>query len=180
MRIAILGSGEGTTFQSIQESFEVSLVISNKIGSGIIEKARQLNIPRLTLLQSEKSDHIMNVLLKSFKIDLVILTGYLQKIGPLVLETFKNRIINSHPSLLPQYGGHGMYGRKIHQAIYDNKETKTGVTVLRVTEEYDAGEILEQWPIQIIVGESVASIEERVKSVEKYLIKQVIRDWEKY
>jgi phosphoribosylglycinamide formyltransferase 1 len=177
-RIVVLASGEGTTLQAIMEAGNVVLVISNNSDSGALRRARQFNVPGIVVGETEQPDLDMLAILESSGADLVVLAGYLQKVGKLTLKAYQGRIINTHPSLLPKHGGKGMYGRRVHQAVLDSGDTETGVTIHHVTNEYDTGVIIAQCVIPLIPGDTVTSIEERVKKVEKRMICEVIHNWQ--
>ena len=117
-------------------------------------------------------------LLKQSKIDWILLLGYTKKIGSELLAAFNNRIINTHPSLLPKYGGKGFYGRKIHEAVLASGDILTGATVHLVNEEYDSGEILSQIAVPVLPKDSATTLEARVKKTEKaHLIKVLNELW---
>jgi phosphoribosylglycinamide formyltransferase 1 len=176
-RIVVLASGEGTTLQSIMETCNVVLVISNKRDSGALRRAKLSGIPGVVVGETAQPDLDMLAILESAGADLVVLAGYMQKVGKLTLEAYQGRIINTHPSLLPKHGGKGMYGRRVHQAVLDSGDTETGVTIHHVTEDYDTGDIIAQCVVPIMPGDTVNLIEERVKEVEKRMICEVIRNW---
>jgi phosphoribosylglycinamide formyltransferase-1 len=176
-KIAVLASGEGTTLQAIMETCHVVLVISNNRDSGALRRARQFDVPGVVVGKTTQPDLEMLTLLEASGADLVVLAGYLQKIGKLTLKAYQGRIINTHPSLLPKHGGKGMYGRRVHQAVLDSGDKETGVTVHHVTDDYDTGAIIAQCVVPIMPDDAVTSIEERVKEVEKRLICEVIRKW---
>lgn len=138
-KIAVLASGEGTTLQAIMDTCKVVLVISNNSDSGALRRARQINVPGIVVEETADPDLKMLTILESSGADLVVLAGYMQKVGPQTLKAYQGRIINTHPSLLPKYGGKGMYGRRVHQAVLDNGDTETGVTIHHVTDDYDTG-----------------------------------------
>ena len=176
-KIAILASGEGTTLQAIMETCNVVLVISNNSDSGALRRARLFDVPGVFVGKTADPDLNMLTILESSGADLVVLAGYMQKIGPLTLKAYQGRIINTHPSLLPKHGGKGMYGRRVHQAVLDSGDTETGVTIHHVTDDYDTGDVIAQCVVPVIPGDTVTSIEERVKKVEKQLICTVIQNW---
>lgn len=138
-KIAVLASGEGTTLQAIMDTCKVVLVISNNSDSGALRRARQINVPGIVVEETADPDLKMLTILESSGADLVVLAGYMQKVGPQTLKAYQGRIINTHPSLLPKHGGKGMYGRRVHQAVLDNGDTETGVTIHHVTDDYDTG-----------------------------------------
>ena len=176
-RIAVLASGEGTTLQAIMGTCHVVLVISNNRDSGALRRARQLGVPGIVVGETADPDLEMLAGLKSSGANLVVLAGYLQKVGKLTLKAYQGRIINTHPSLLPKHGGKGMYGKRVHQAVLAGGDKETGVTIHHVTDDYDTGDVIAQCVVPIMPGDTVTLIEERVKEVEKRMICAVIQNW---
>ena len=176
-RIAVLVSGEGTTLQAIMEVSNVVVVISNKSDCGALRKASQFDVPGIVVGETANQDLEILTILESSGADLVVLAGYMQKVGALTLQACQGRIINTHPSLLPKHGGKGMYGRRVHQAVLDSGDLETGVTIHHVTDDYDTGAIIAQRVVPVMPGDTVALIEGRVKAVEKQLICEVIQNW---
>jgi phosphoribosylglycinamide formyltransferase 1 len=176
-RIAVLASGEGTTLQSIMETCNVVLVISNKSDSGALRRAREFNVPGVVVGETVQPDLDMLTSIESSGADLVVLAGYMQKVGKLTLKAYEGRIINTHPSLLPKFGGKGMFGRRVHQAVLESGDTETGVTIHHVSEDYDTGDVIAQCVVPVMPGDTVTLIEERVKEVEKRMICAVIQNW---
>ena len=147
------------------------VLISNNAESGALAIARNEAIPAYHL--SSKTHPDIDVLdaviaetLKQHDVDLVILAGYMKKIGPQVLTAYKNKIINIHPSLLPKFGGQGLYGLKVHEAVLAANERETGVTIHIVNDEYDKGKILSQYRIPIRPDDTAESLAIRVLEVE--------------
>jgi len=189
-KIAVFSSGEGSTMTKIHKACqrgnlpaEILLIISNKVHSGAIERARRHAIDSYLFDTGNNEDTIKTEsdlvgLLKQSKIDWILLLGYTRKIGPKLLTAFNNRIINTHPSLLPKYGGKGFYGRKIHEAVLASGDILTGATVHLVNEEYDSGEILSQIDVPVLPNDSATTLEARVKKTEKaHLIKVLNELW---
>ena len=189
-KIAVFSSGEGSTMTKIHEACqrgnlpaEILLIISNKAHSGAIERAKRHAIDSYLFDTGNNEDTIKTEsdlvgLLKQSKIDWILLLGYTRKIGPKLLTAFNNRIINTHPSLLPKYGGKGFYGRKIHEAVLASGDILTGATVHLVNEEYDSGEILSQIAVPVLPKDSATTLEARVKKTEKaHLIKVLNELW---
>ena len=189
-KIAVFSSGEGSTLTKIHEACqrgnlpaEILLIISNKGHSGAIERAKRHAIDSYLFDTGNNEDTIKTEsdlvgLLKQSKIDWILLLGYTRKIGPKLLTAFNNRIINTHPSLLPKYGGKGFYGRKIHEAVLASGDILTGATVHLVNEEYDSGEILSQIAVPVLPKDSATTLEARVKKTEKaHLIKVLNELW---
>lgn len=182
MRIAVLASHSGTTLQAVLDacadhtlSAQVVLVISNNSGSGALLRARAAGIPTAHLSsathpQPEALDAAMERTLRDAGPDWVLLAGYMRKLGPAVLNAYAGRILNTHPALLPRYGGAGFYGRKVHQAVLAAGDRETGATVHLVNEEYDAGPILAQVRVPVRADDEVETLEERVKVAERKLI----------
>ena len=189
-KIAVFSSGEGSTLTKIHEACqrgnlpaEILLIISNKAHSGAIERAKRHGIDSYLFDTGNNEDTIKTEsdlvgLLKQSKIDWILLLGYTKKIGSELLAAFNNRIINTHPSLLPKYGGKGFYGRKIHEAVLASGDILTGATVHLVNEEYDSGEILSQIAVPVLPKDSATTLEARVKKTEKaHLIKVLNELW---
>ena len=189
-KIAVFSSGEGSTMTKIHEACqrgnlpaEILLIISNKAHSGAIERAKRHAIDSYLFDTGNNEDTIKTEsdlvgLLKQSKIDWILLLGYTKKIGSELLAAFNNRIINTHPSLLPKYGGRGFYGRKIHEAVLASGDILTGATVHLVNEEYDSGEILSQIAVPVLPKDSATTLEARVKKTEKaHLIKVLNELW---
>lgn len=185
--IAIFASGSGSNAKEIiryfkgHKSIKVSLVVSNKIGAGVLEIAKISNIPTLIINKDDlyNTDNLLTSLQK-YQIDFIVLAGFLWLIPPALIKSFPNKISNIHPSLLPKYGGKGMYGHFVHEAVKANHEMESGMTIHIVNEKYDEGNILCQVKCQI--NENMSSIEIANKilklehryyspTIEKYLNK---------
>ena len=151
LRVAVLASGSGTNLASILRatqnctlSARIVLVISNKIEAGALEIARKSGVPalHLSLEQFESQEDLDQAFLSAFKeynVELIALAGYLKKISSSIIRKYKHRMLNIHPALLPSFGGKGMYGIQVHQAVLDYGCKVSGVTVHLVNEEYDSG-----------------------------------------
>ena len=181
-RIGILASYNGSGFETIQKAInekkldaKVVVVISNNTNAGVLEKAESFDIPNFIIndkrYPGQNIDDKCARLLKDFDCDYVFLSGYMKKIESSLLSTFPNKIINTHPALLPSiYGGIGMYGRFVHEAIINNGEKKSGVTIHYINEVYDEGEIILTKELEIDSNETVDSLENRIKELEKEAI----------
>jgi phosphoribosylglycinamide formyltransferase-1 len=177
-RLGFLASHNGTNMQSIinacrrgRLAAQPVVVISNNGSSGALERAENEGIPAFhissrTFPDPDDLDRAICETLKRHEADLVILAGYMKRLGPRTLAEFKGRIINIHPSLLPKYGGRGMYGKKVHEAVLAAGDKETGVTVHVVNEDYDAGPILKQVKVPVREGDTVRSLADRVLAVE--------------
>src|SRR5882762_1011804 len=153
MNLGVLASHEGTTLQSMLDAFagghisgRVSVVVSNNGDSGALVKARQAGVQAVHLSSSTHRDPaaldaaIRDVLVMA-AVDIVFLAGYMKKLGPVVLGTFQGRILNTHPALLPKFGGHGMYGDRVFEAVLRAGESVSGSSMHLVDAEYDTGRV---------------------------------------
>jgi phosphoribosylglycinamide formyltransferase 1 len=186
-RLGILASHDGTNFQSILDRClvgeipaQVGVVISNNSKSGAMRRAHQFGIKTCHLSgethpNPENLDAAITQVLCDQRVDLVVLAGYMKKLGRRLLETFKGRVINIHPSLLPAFGGKGMYGKHVHQAVLDSHCTITGVTVHVVDEAYDHGQVIAQEVVPVLKGDTADTLAHRVLQMEHRLYPSVIR-----
>jgi len=182
MRIAALASHGGSILQAVIDACEngelpaeVVMVISNNSSARVLERAREHQIETAHLSNQthpdeEALDAAIEEALVASGADWILLTGYMKKLGPRTLTTFHNRILNTHPALLPKFGGKGFYGRKVHEAVLASDESETGATVHLVDGEYDTGSILAQVRVPVRNTDTGASLEERVKEAERKLI----------
>lgn len=181
-RIGILASYNGSGFQTIQKAIEdkileakVVVVISNNSNANVLETAESLDIPNFVIndkrYPGQDCDDKIARLLLEFDCDYVFCSGYMKMIGPKLINAFENKIINTHPAILPsKYGGKGMYGRYVHEAIIKNGEEKSGVTIHYVNEKYDDGEIILTKELVLHENETVDSLESRIKDLESIAI----------
>jgi phosphoribosylglycinamide formyltransferase 1 len=148
----------------------VVLVVSDRAHAGALERARTANIDAVLLRHAREpeSNEILDLLVER-RVDYVALAGYLRLIPASVVDRFTDRMINVHPALLPLYGGAGMYGMKVHQAVVEGAEKITGATVHMVTREYDRGAVLAQWPVRVLPGDDAHAVATRVLDVEHTL-----------
>ena len=180
MRIAVLVSGRGSNLQAILdaekrniEKFNVAVVMSDKKDAYALTRAKENDIPAYHVSFTNRDQKILDYL-KQYKIDLVVLAGYLKKIGDNILEEYDNRIINIHPSLLPKYGGKGMHGMNVHRAVLENNEQESGATVHYVTSVYDEGEIIRQEKVAVENGDTPEQLAQRVLEVEHRILVESI------
>ncbi len=172
-KIAILSSGNGSNAENLvlysknAKTFEIALIISNKESAFVHERAKKLGITSFTFPKSEfeEGNKILELLTKN-SIDGVILAGFLLRIPPVILQAYPDRIINIHPSLLPKYGGKGMYGMNVHQAVKEANEQETGITIHYVNENYDEGNIIFQAKFAILSSDTPESIASKVHELE--------------
>ena len=188
MNIAFLASHRGSNMQSIIDACKLGslaarpvVVISNNKDSGALSRAEQEGIPGIHLNSKEvdteiELDRAMLEVLSEYKAELVILAGYMKRIGPLTLAAFLNRILNIHPCLLPKYGGQGMYGMRVHEAVIASGDKESGVTIHVVNEEYDKGAIVAQQKLRVEEGDTAESLARRVLALEHRLYVDTIRN----
>lgn len=179
--IVIFASGSGTNAQNIIEYFNsselanVSLVLSNKKEAKVLDRAKSLNVNALSFTKEEflHSNKILDILKNNLP-DLIVLAGFLLKFPENILNEFPNKVINIHPALLPKYGGKGMYGSNVHQAVLDNKETETGITIHYVNENYDEGAIIFQESVLLKGMETASMVAQKVHQLEYEYFPKVI------
>lgn len=184
-KLAIFGSGRGSNAEKIisyfekNEKIEVTLVAANIADAGILTIAANHAIPNIYLPKKELHENTIGVveLLKKYEIDYIILAGYLLLIPEALITQYENKIINIHPSLLPAYGGKGMYGSHVHEAVIQNKESQSGITIHLVNKEYDKGEILFQAICPVEKNDDAMSLAQKIHVLEHRYFPQVI---EKY
>lgn len=172
-RIAIFASGSGSNAQKILEYFkdnsiaEVSIILSNNPDAYVLQRADNFETPTHVFDRDEfyKTDDVV-ALLKDLQIDLIVLAGFLWLIPSNLLNAFPNRIINIHPALLPSFGGKGMYGDRVHQAVLAAKEEESGITIHYVNEKFDEGEIIHQSKYKIDPNDTVELIRFKGQQLE--------------
>lgn len=172
--IVILASGAGSNARNIIGHFksggnaEVVLIASNKKDAGVLDIAAEYGIETYILNRENFLDgHEFRDKLMKLNPDLIVLAGFLLKIPKSLTDAFPDRIINIHPALLPKYGGKGMYGHHVHEAVFHNKEKESGITIHYVNEFYDEGKIIFQAKTIINTGDTAETIEQKVRSLEK-------------
>lgn len=181
-RIAVLASGSGSNLQSLLDHFDalgkarsgdVVLVASDRESARALNRARARDIAAVHLENADDGSAIAS-LLDAHGVDLVVLAGYLKYVPPGVTATWRDRVLNVHPALLPAFGGAGMYGQHVHAAVLASGARITGVTVHLVNEVYDDGRILAQWPVPVMPHDSTATLAARVLRAEHLLYPRVI------
>ncbi|XOB62205.1 phosphoribosylglycinamide formyltransferase [Campylobacterota bacterium DY0563] len=180
-RIGILASHNGSGFETIQKACEekildaqVVLVISNNSDANVLKKAENKNVPNFIInskkFPDENLDEKITNLMLEFKVDFIFLSGFMKKLEKNLISTYENKIINSHPALLPKFGGKGMFGTNVHKAVIEAKEKESGCTIHFVNENYDEGEYILQKMLDISNTETVESLENKIKSLESKAI----------
>lgn len=182
VRIAVLASGSGTNLEAILDyvaklgdraAGQVVLAASNRQSAGALERARQRAIHAEVFETGDDGTGLLS-LLHHHDIQLVVLAGYLRKIPPAVTKSYHERILNIHPGILPEFGGRGMYGAKVHEAVIASGVRFTGVTVHFVDDEFDHGPTIAQWRLPIHDGETSESLAARVLAVEHVFYPRVV------
>ncbi|MGN1375720.1 MAG: phosphoribosylglycinamide formyltransferase [Prevotella sp.] len=179
--IAIFVSGNGSNCENIIRHFnsvstaKVTLVLSNHADAFALTRACNLGIKTETVSREDvKNPEVMLPLLDSYNISFIVLAGFMQIIPDYIIKNYPNRIINIHPSLLPKYGGKGMYGRHVHEAVKAAGETETGITIHYVTEICDGGGIIAQFKTPVNPDDTAEDIESKVHQLEKLHFPSVI------
>ncbi len=182
-RVAILASHNGSGFTALHKAakkreidIEIVLVISNNSNSAALQKATEYGIDNFIVNSKTDTDPNKKIeqLLKEYKCNYVFLSGYMKKLSSSLTKNFN--IINSHPALLPKYGGEGMYGRFVHEAVIKNRENESGVTIHLVNENYDEGKILLQKRLTLSKDENVDSLESKIKKLEQLTIVETFKN----
>jgi len=181
MKISFLASHGGTSAKHIiaairsnQLDAEIGVVITNNPDSVIYEWCYKNTVEVVCINgnthidELERDKAIYGTLLKA-KTDLIVLSGYMKKIGKTTLAAYSNRILNIHPSLLPKHGGKGLYGDKVHQSVIDSGDKQSGATVQFINEEYDEGPIFSQHIVDVVKGETVETLKAKVQAIESEL-----------
>lgn len=172
-RIVLLASGSGSNVENIANYFKdnplvtIATVLTNKRDAKVIDRCNRLNINALYFNRQSfsKSDCLLNII-KGMQPDLIILAGFLLKIPENFVAEFPNKIVNIHPALLPKYGGKGMYGMHVHNAVKNNNETETGITIHYVNENYDEGAIIHQAKTAVISTDTAEDIAQKIHTLE--------------
>ena len=180
-RIAVLASGGGTNLQAIIDYFAglanpagtIVLVASNRENSGALERARAAGITTKVFDATDDGSALL-ALLNNASTDLVVLAGYLKHIPENVIHEYHGRIINIHPGLLPDFGGPGMYGSRVHAAVLASGATTTGLTIHFVDDEYDHGPVIAQWRVRVKIDDTAESLADRVLSAEHIVYPRVV------
>lgn len=188
MNIAVFASHGGSDLQAIIDGCkskriqaQVAVVVSNNVNSMALQRAEKENIPHYYLSVKESgteeilATEILDVLDK-YDIDMIFLAGYMRMLHVSVLEKYYNRIFNIHPALLPKFGGKGMYGMNVHNAVIEAHEKETGVTIHRVNAEYDSGEIVAQTIVPVLENDTAEILAARVLEKEHEFLVEVISD----
>src|SRR3954462_1936294 len=184
-RVAVLASGQGSIFEALVEAgrrgemrAEVVLLIVSREDVPATELARRLGVECVVLdvkiLGSAACDAAMETMLTGRRVGLVVLAGYLRKVGPRTLRAFAGRVINTPPAPLPGFGGKAMFGEHVHRAVLQAGVATSAATLHLVDEEYDSGPVIAERPVPVLPGDDVATLRERVQAVERALLVSTI------
>ena len=171
--LVVFASGSGTNMENLARYFDgsalarVRLVVCNRSGAGVIQRAERLGIPVMMISRHdiENPDRLIEELRKQAT-DLIVLAGFLWLLPPALIRAYPRRIVNIHPALLPAYGGRGMYGMRVHEAVIAAGETHSGITIHYVDEVYDNGEIIFQAQTSLLPDDTAESLAERIHRLE--------------
>ena len=172
-RIVIFASGSGTNAENLikffhnRENASVIQILTNNPHAKVLERAKKLNVSALSFnkIAFTQTEDVLNIL-KSSQPDLIVLAGFLWKFPEFILSQFPYKVINIHPALLPQYGGKGMYGMHVHEAVVLNKEEETGITIHYVNEHYDEGAIIFQAKCKVNTSDSAQDVANKIHTLE--------------
>jgi len=171
-KIVLFASGSGSNVENIiryfQESpsIEVAFVFTNKQEAGVLERCKRLGVPAAYLNKAALDSPAFLEMLKNLNPNLIVLAGYLQKIKADWVTAFSGRIINIHPALLPNYGGKGMYGMNVHEAVIQAKEKESGISIHYVNEHYDQGALIAQYTVSIDAQDTAEQLAQKVQALE--------------
>ncbi|MCP4459426.1 MAG: phosphoribosylglycinamide formyltransferase [Cytophagales bacterium] len=183
IHLAIFASGSGTNAEKIMEFFEfdeeitVSVVFSNKTDAFVLKRAENFGVPFKLFDRQEFADPQFSRRLDAHQVDYLVLAGFLWKVPEHLLKAFPNKIINIHPALLPKYGGKGMYGDRVHEAVLENGDRKSGITIHLVNENYDEGRILFQAECEVLINDTVDELASRIHQLEHRHFPRVIKEY---
>lgn len=183
IRLAIMASGSGSNAENIVKYFshskeiEVAAIISNKADAYVLERAQYLHVPSYVFSRAEivETDKVLN-LLTDLKIDWVILAGFLVLLPECIVNKFDGKIVNIHPSLLPKFGGKGMYGDKVHKAVVEAHEKESGITIHKIDANYDEGTTVFQAKIKVEPTDNAEEVAKKVHALEYKFFPQIIEN----
>ncbi len=181
--VAIFASGSGTNAENLIQSFadtdiHVSRVYCNNKNAGVIERANRLQVPVCVFNKSDMNDtnDLLDLLIRD-SVDFIILSGFLWLLPTKITDLYKDRILNIHPALLPNYGGKGMFGHHVHEAVLANKEQESGITIHLVNELYDSGKTLFQASCPVLSDDTPDSLAARVHALEYEHFPRVVSEY---
>jgi phosphoribosylglycinamide formyltransferase-1 len=179
-KILIFASGSGTNAENIIQYFEkkntgtVVAVFTNNSNAKVIDRAKKFQVPTVIFSKDELNTGKTLQLILNFHPDLIVLAGFLLKFPENIIKAYPNSIINIHPALLPKFGGKGMYGMHIHNAVIENKEIETGISIHYVNENYDEGNIIFQQSVSLSETDTPESVAAKIHTLEQHYFPEVI------
>ena len=183
-RLAIFGSGSGSNAENIfwffSKSLDIDVVLfaTNNNDSAFVERAKNIGVPVYVFNKKDLDNYVdLHEILVSKKIDFIVLAGFLLKIPMKMVSFWNKKIINIHPSLLPKYGGKGMYGEHVHKSVIKNREKESGITIHLVNEKYDDGAVLFQKKCPVFSNDDVSSLSSKIRSLEHKYFPLVIKNY---
>lgn len=184
LNAAVFASGSGSNAENLIRFFEksddltIALVISNRADAGVLERAQRLGVPfQYVSPKAIRENDGFTELLKQFQIDFIILAGFLQLVPAYLIRLYPGKMVNIHPALLPKYGGKGMYGRHVHEAVVAAGEKESGITIHEVDEHYDEGRIIFQAKCSVLESDSPEDVANKIHQLEYRHFPQVVADW---
>lgn len=182
-RLALFASGSGTNVQNICEYFsnnhsiKPEVVFSDRENAYVLQRANNLNLKSEYFNYINTSPEELMEKLKKHKITHIILAGYLRLVPSIIIKSFKDKILNIHPSLLPKYGGKGFYGEHVHKSVLESNEKESGITIHLVNEKYDEGKVLFQKSIQVSESDDIHSLSSKIHALEYKYYPQIIENY---
>jgi phosphoribosylglycinamide formyltransferase-1 len=179
--IALFASGSGSNVENIiryfrdDKRFNFPFIISNKQGAYVHERARKLQVPSFFYEKESFENGEVQAFLSENRIDFIVLAGFLLKVPSGIIQAYPDKIVNIHPALLPKFGGKGMYGSRVHEAVVANKETESGITIHYVNENYDEGQIIFQAKCDVLPTDTPEDVAAKVHELEYRYFPEIIR-----
>ena len=173
IKIVIFASGSGTNAENIIRYFQatksasVEAVFTNKADAQVIQRAEKYQVPSQVFTKNDLETGKVLQKINTIQPDLIVLAGFLLKFPVSIVAEYPNKIINIHPALLPKYGGKGMYGMHVHRAVVENKESKTGITIHYVNENYDEGNIIFQKEVTVLISDTPEVVAAKIHELEQ-------------
>lgn len=181
-KVAVFASGSGSNAENLIRFFSnspnirVMAVYSNNPNAYVLERIKPLGVPGHIIGKTDMSDGNLLKSLQSVGIDIIVLAGYLKLVPSSFIQGFPGPIINLHPSLLPAYGGKGMHGQHVHEAVIAANESKSGITIHHVNEQYDQGDIIKQFTTELEPGETASSLAQKIHELEMRFFPMVVEE----
>ena len=179
-KIVVFASGSGTNAENIIKYFAekrtatVAMVLTNNPLAMVVDKAQKLGVESVIFSKTELNEGLVLQKINTIEPDLIILAGFLLKFPQAIIQDYPNKVINIHPALLPKYGGKGMYGMHVHEAVVENKEKESGITVHYVNEQYDEGAIIAQKKIVVLGTDTADVVAAKIHDLEQRFFPEIV------